>query len=171
MMGKICERVLICFCFVLAACSSPTVSADLLEELSLGGESLDKNFSNEILTEEFLFSIDSLGIYTSRDSVAGYLCRYGKLPRNYKTKSEARQLYENLGNSFSKWNFNPWETLGVMVGGDVFSNRENLLPERSYRECDVDYSGKNRGTKRLVYADSCIIYYTGDHYSHFTKLR
>ncbi len=171
MVKEIWERLFICFYFALAACSSPTVSADTSEETPLGGETLDKNFSNKILTEKFLFSIDSLGTYTSRDSVAGYLCRYGKLPGNYKTKSETRKLFEDLGNSFSKWNFNPWETLGVMVGGDVFSNRENLLPEKSYRECDVDYSGKNRGTKRLVYADSCVIYYTGDHYSHFTQIR
>lgn len=57
-----------------------------------------------------------------------------------------------------------------MIGGDTFSNREELLPTNSYKECDVDYYNASRGTKRLVYAGSCTIYYTADHYESFTQV-
>lgn len=127
--------------------------------------------AGSLFSEQFLSAIVSDGNYTTKDSVAGYLCKYGKLPGTYRTKSEAIALYESDGNSFSKWNFNPWKVLGIMVGGDVFSNRENLLPSGSYREADVDYSGDNRGTKRLIYADSCIIYYTANHYESFVQIQ
>ncbi len=46
-------------------------------------------------------------------SVAAYLCKFEKLPSNYRTKAEAEALYRASGKTFSKWNFNPWETLGI----------------------------------------------------------
>lgn len=109
--------------------------------------------------------------YTTRDSVAAYLCKFDKLPANYVNQSKGKSMYESkTGKAFSKWNFNPWTTIGVMIGGDNFSNNEGLLPKGSYREADVDYSAKNRGTKRLVYQSGCVIYYTSDHYESFSKL-
>ena len=109
--------------------------------------------------------------YTTKDSVAAYLCRFGNLPKNYVNKATAQTLYEETtGNAFSKWNFNPWKLLSIMVGGDTFSNREGLLPEASYKEADVEYFAENRGTKRLVYAENCVIYYTADHYESFSLL-
>jgi guanyl-specific ribonuclease Sa len=33
----------------------------------------------------------------------------------------------------------------------------------------VDYHDDSRGTKRLVYASDCVIYYTADHYKTFSK--
>lgn len=117
------------------------------------------------------------GKYTTRDSVAAYVCKFNNLPSNYVGKNEGIDLYESkTGNAFKKWNFNPWTTIGVMIGGDIFYNNDNdneqLLPEGSYREADVDYSAKNqnRGTNRLVYQSNCIIYYTEDHYKNFSRL-
>lgn len=112
------------------------------------------------------------GTYTTKDSVAAYICKFDKLPQNYVGKSEGQRLYESsTGNSFSKWNFNPWKTLGVMIGGDSFSNREGFLPEGNYHEADVDYgNATSRGNKRLVYQSGCIIYYTADHFKNFRKL-
>lgn len=115
------------------------------------------------------------GKYTTRDSVAAYVCKFNNLPSNYVGKNEGQKLYESkTGDTLSKWNFNPWTTIGVMIGGDIFYNNDNeqLLPEGSYREADVDYSAKNqnRGTKRLVYQSNCIIYYTEDHYKKFSRL-
>ncbi len=126
--------------------------------------------SEKVLTEQLLEAIGESGIYTTRDSVAAYLCKFNALPSNYRTKSEAQSLYEAAGNTFSKWNFNPWTVLSVMIGGDTFSNREELLPENSYRECDVDYHDSSRGTKRLVYAPGCQIFYTADHYESFSQI-
>jgi len=123
-------------------------------------------------SQNILDAILETGIYTSKDSVAAYIYLFHKLPLNYVNKAEGQTLYENkTGNAFSKWNFNPWTLLGVMIGGDTYYNNENLLPpENSYRECDVDYHDNSRGTKRLVYTLNGIIYYTGNHYESFAKI-
>lgn len=156
----------------LVACSSPTVSVSdansSTSTLKISSSSSANN--SKILTEALMRAISESGTYTTRDSVAAYLCKFEKLPSNYRTKAEAKELYAASGKTFSKWNFNPWETLGIMVGGDAFQNREGLLPQNAYRECDVDYSAANRGTKRLVYAESCQIFYTANHYQSFTKI-
>lgn len=148
-------------------------------------DSADANSSNSAKTPsatqpslaDIYDAVTADGTYTTRDSVAAYLCKFDKLPDNYVGKNEGKKLYEAAGYTFSKWNFNPWETLGVMIGGDNFDNfasdpdyyHENL-PEGNYREADVEYSAKNRGTKRLVYKPGCIIYYTADHYETYTRL-
>ena len=125
----------------------------------------------EVSKKSIYDAVEESGLYTTKDSVAAYLCKFDKLPANYVGKDKGIALYESkTGNAFSKWNFNPWTTINVMIGGDKFSNNEGLLPEGSYHEADVDYSAKNRGTKRLVYQPDCVIYYTADHYETFTRL-
>ena len=129
-------------------------------------------------SKTILEAVQESGKYTTRDSVAAYLCKFDKLPSNYVSKNEGQKLYEfQTGKTFEKWNFNPWTTIGVMIGGDKFnnyasnaSNYHATLPEGSYHEADVEYSTKNRGTKRLVYQSDCIIYYTADHYETFNRL-
>ena len=143
-----------------AACSTPTVSSD---------DDLDS--PSGVQSKSIYEAVEESGQYTTKDSVAAYLCKFDKLPSNYISQNEGQALYESkTGNTFSKWNFNPWTILGVMIGGDSFGNKEGLLPKGSYHEADVDYSAKNRGTKRLVYESDCVIYYTADHYESFTKL-
>ena len=118
-----------------------------------------------------LEAVQESGKYTTRDSVAAYLCKFDRLPTNYVTQNEGKSLYESkTGKAFDKWNFNPWTTIGVMIGGDKFANNEGLLPKGTYHEADINYSAKNRGTKRLVYQSDCVIYYTADHYESFSKL-
>ena len=149
-----------------AACSSPTVSSD------------DDDSPSGVQSKSIYEAVEESGQYTTRDSVAAYLCKFDKLPSNYVGKDKGISLYESkTGNSFSKWNFNPWAILGVMIGGDDFKNDASnpdyyhaTLPEGFYHEADVDYSAKNRGTKRLVYQSDCVIYYTADHYETFSKL-
>jgi len=134
--------------------------------------------SSNANTKSIYDAVEESGLYTTRDSVAAYLCKFDKLPANYVGKNEGKKLYESeTGDTFEKWSFNPWTTIGVMIGGDNFdnfsSNPDNYhetLPEGSYREADVEYSAKNRGTKRLVYQPDCVIYYTADHYETFTRL-
>lgn len=109
--------------------------------------------------------------YTSKNEVAKYICENGSLPSNYVSKSEGKRLYEQkTGQNFTKWNFNPLTTLGVMIGGDYFENREGVLPPGTWYEADVDYFANNRGTNRLVYSSGCNIYYTGNHYKSFSKV-
>ena len=109
--------------------------------------------------------------YTTKNEVAQYICDNDKLPPNYVSKDEAMRIYEEkTGQTFTKWNFNPLRKLGIMIGGDNFSNREKKLPQGSYKEADVDYFEVNRGKNRLIYAKNCNIYHTNDHYQTFTKL-
>jgi len=153
-----------------SACSTSTVSCDEDDVVDSSG-SVAESSSTEVDLLSIYEVVEESGVYTTRDSVAAYLCKFDKLPENYVNKNEGKKLYESeTGNSFSNWNFNPWTTLGVMIGGDNYDNNAGLLPEGSYHEADVEYSAKNRGTKRLVYQSNCVIYYTADHYETFTPL-
>ena len=112
-------------------------------------------------------TIEEDGWYYSAFDVSLYLSVYGHLPENYITKEEARELGWE-GGSVEKY------APGYSIGGDVFGNREGLLPEAPYRvyyECDVDTKGTNsRGSNRLVYSNDGLIYYTMDHYESFRLL-
>ena len=110
---------------------------------------------------------DEEGTYNSAEDVALYLACYGRLPDNYITKEEARDL---------GWTGGSVEQVapGCAIGGDRFGNREGILPAaegRSYYECDIDTIGRSsRGAKRLVFSDDGLIYYTEDHYESFSLL-
>lgn len=160
------------FSAFLVACSTPTVSSDDSDEIERISSNSEKATSSSSVATKLIYeAVEESGLYTTKDSVAAYLCKFDKLPSNYVGKNEGQSLYESkTGNTFEKWNFNPWTTIGVMIGGDVFDNREGLLPSGSYHEADVDYSAKNRGTKRLIYQSDCVIYYTANHYETFDKL-
>jgi ribonuclease T1 len=112
--------------------------------------------------------IDINGSYTSPEDVALYIHTFMELPQNYLTKSEATAL---------GWNSdlrNLWEVTDHMsIGGDIFYNREGYLPnkiDRTYYECDINYSGGNRGAERIVFSNDGLVYYTEDHYASFTLL-
>ncbi len=107
------------------------------------------------------------GHYNSRDEVALYLHLYGRLPDNYITKNEARDLGWS-GGSVERY------APGMAIGGDRFGNFEGNLPEargRTYTECDIDTWGKSsRGAKRIVFSSDGLIFYTDDHYETFEQL-
>ena len=111
--------------------------------------------------------IDENGTYDSKEEVALYIITYGKLPPNYITKDEA----EKLG-----WTGGSVEQVapGKCIGGSRFYNNEKKLPEKSgrkYYECDIDTLGyHSRGSRRLIYSNDGLIYYTGDHYETFELL-
>ena len=111
--------------------------------------------------------IDEHGTYTGKDDVMNYLIEYGRLPENYITKKEARDL------GWSGGSLEPYAP-GMCIGGDRYGNYEGNLPDvkgRSYYECDIDTLGKKqRGAKRIVFSDDGNIYYTQDHYTTFTLL-
>ncbi len=112
-------------------------------------------------------SIDEAGSYTSKDDVALYIHTYGRLPGNFITKAQARDLGWDGGS------LEPYAP-GMCIGGDRFGNYEGLLPDKSgrtYAECDIDTRGvSSRGAKRIVFSNDGLIYYTADHYESFTLL-
>ena len=105
------------------------------------------------------------GEYSSPEEVAEYLHRFGHLPGNYISKREAQDLGWNSREG------NLWEVApGKSIGGDSFGNREGLLPQGRYHECDVNFDGGFRGSERLIYGEDGSIWYTSDHYESFTQL-
>lgn len=112
-------------------------------------------------------AIDENGSYTRKDDVALYIHTYQKLPGNFITKDEAREL------GWPGGDLRPYVP-DKAIGGDRFGNFERLLPTkkgRVYYECDIDTLGKSsRGAKRIVYSNDGLIYYTDDHYDSFTLL-
>ena len=111
--------------------------------------------------------IDPDGKYTTKEDVSLYLYTYGHLPSNFVTKTEAR------AKGWEGGSLEPYYP-GCCIGGDKFGNHEGLLPKkngRQYYECDIDTMGADaRGAKRIVYSNDGLIYYTQDHYEHFTLL-
>lgn len=127
-----------------------------------------------IFEEEITFELDpnveldEYGEYTSVNEVSAYLLRYGCLPCNYLTKADAKELgwtakKDNLGKVMP----------GCSIGGDVFQNREKLLPnakERIWYECDINAVDGKRSDERLVYSSDGLIYYTPDAFDSFIQL-
>ncbi|MBR4036909.1 MAG: ribonuclease [Oscillospiraceae bacterium] len=111
--------------------------------------------------------IDENGSYFDKENVALYIHIYGRLPYNFITKDEARDLGWE-GGSVEKY------APGCAIGGDRFGNYEGALPKkkgRTYTECDIDTDGyHSRGSRRIVFSNDGLIYYTHDHYETFELL-
>ncbi len=106
---------------------------------------------------------------TQFDEVAKYISEHHDLPENYITKKEARKLgWEPSEGNLEK------VAPGKSIGGDVFQNREGLLPKKRGRiwyEADINYSGGTRGSDRILYSNDGLIYKTTDHYRTFEQLK
>lgn len=126
----------------------------------------DYGTEKEILPPDDGTTVREDGEYSSKSEVGLYLYLYGHLPGNYITKDDAY----DLGWDNKKGNL--WEVApGMSIGGDKFGNYEGLLPKgNQYYECDIDYEGGYRGSKRIVYSKDGYIYYTEDHYETFEQL-
>ena len=103
--------------------------------------------------------------YDGMEEVAIYLTFFEELPDNYLTKKEAQAL------GWDNRKGNLWDVAeGRSIGGDRFGNYEGLLPNakgRKWTECDIDYDGRYRNGKRIVFSNDGLIYYTGNHYESF----
>lgn len=112
-------------------------------------------------------AIDEDGHFFDKKNVALYIHTYGHLPENFITKDEARDLGWE-GGSVEKY------APGYAIGGDRFGNYEGQLPKkkgRTYYECDIDTDGyHSRGSRRIVFSNDGLIYYTHDHYENFELL-
>lgn len=112
--------------------------------------------------------LDPNGVYDTKEEVALYIHLYGRLPSNFMTKNQAEKQGWSGSGALNK------VLPGKCIGGDVFRNREGLLPKKSgrtYYECDIGtmYSG-SRGAKRIVFSNDGLVYYTHDHYESFELL-
>lgn len=79
---------------------------------------------------------------TAPQDIADYIFAHGKLPDNFLTKSEARQLGWD-----SSQNYVSDVAPGYSIGGDKFGNYEGLLPDASGRkwyEADANYTAGPR---------------------------
>ncbi len=111
-------------------------------------------------------AIDEDGYYYDYENVILYLDTYGRLPKNYITKTKAKKLGWEGG---SVEDYYP----GGAIGGGRFGNNEGLLPTDDgieYFECDIDTNGQSkRGAKRVIFSNEPKYYYTTDHYETFTR--
>ena len=106
------------------------------------------------------------GEYCTVEEVSAYIKKFHKLPSNYITKKEAQSL---------GWHGGPLKEYapGKSIGGDVFTNRQLILPksDHKYIECDINANGTSRGAERIVYNTGDFkVYYTNDHYKTFKEV-
>ena len=62
---------------------------------------------------------------------------------------------------------------GKMIGGDIFQNRANKLPNAPgsiWYECDIDYQGGFRNNYRLIYSNDGLVFKTDSHYNRFISV-
>ena len=147
--------------------SGAASEGDSLKEVSDDGTSGDVDKASEeesVTSADEIDALDEDGYYYDVESVVLYLETYDKLPSNFITKSEAKALgWEGGSVEYYKE--------GAAIGGDKFGNREGILPDNNYTECDIDTNGKDsRGACRLVFSDDGQYYYTEDHYESFTEI-
>lgn len=103
--------------------------------------------------------------YSGADAQIFY---FGKLPKYYISKKRAR----NLG--WVDWKGNLHDVLpDMMIGGDVYKNREGKLPsspDRLWYEADINYEKGHRNRERILYSNDGLIFVTYDHYQTFYEL-
>ena len=97
-----------------------------------------------------------------------YIHTHHALPDYYLTKkaAEAKGWQPSKGNLCDV-------VPGMLIGGDVFTNSEHLLPSapgRVWYEADFDYTCGNRNAKRILYANDGLVYTTTDHYRTVTLM-
>ncbi len=89
-----------------------------------------------------------------------------KLPPKFVTKQEARSKGWKPGKDL--WSVSALR--GSSIGGDRFKNLEGRLPDRKWREADLDYKGGRRGGKRLLFSKEGQRFVTVDHYRTFVEV-
>ena len=144
------------------------ITTEIITEITSEVTVTETNESESITEVETEAELDEFAAYYSATDVGEYIHTYNQLPSNYLTKNEAM----DLGWDSDKGNL--WDVTDKMViGGDVFGNREGLLPDKQGRiwyECDVNYTGGFRNAHRIVFSNDGLVYYTSNHYESFKKL-
>ncbi|NOU34239.1 MAG: hypothetical protein HOO96_40625 [Polyangiaceae bacterium] len=117
------------------------------------------NAANAAKLRQSLAAADKAG------EVIESLQQTGDLPSNYVTKGEARAQGWREGKAVNN------SVPGGQIGGDVYRNTNNVVPEapgRVWHEADVGLSNtmsraKQPGT-RLLYSNDGLLYVSADHY-------
>lgn len=106
---------------------------------------------------------------TAEKKVIAYLQENGSLPDYYINKKEARQ------NGWVSKKGNLCESVpGRAIGGDVFTNREKILPSekgRIWYEADINYNCGRRNGERIVFSNDGLIFVTHNHYKSFKEVK
>lgn len=89
-----------------------------------------------------------------------------RLPAGFVNKKTARSRGWKPGKDL--WSVGALR--GSRLGGDRFRNLEERLPEKKWREADLDYKGGRRGAKRLVFSQDGQRMVTVDHYKTFREV-
>ena len=97
-----------------------------------------------------------------------WLVQYGTLPEYYFTKEEAKQQgWKAIAGNLAD------VAPGMMIGGDVYKNRDGHLPEASGRiwyEADINYTAGFRTRHRILYSNDGLVFVTYDHYDTFYEI-
>lgn len=91
-----------------------------------------------------------------------------QLPECYITKEEAITLgwVSVLGNLNDV-------APNMMIGGNVYENRNGHLPEaegRIWYEADINYTDGFRTRHRILYSNDGLVFVTYDHYKTFIEI-
>jgi ribonuclease T1 len=92
--------------------------------------------------------------------------KYKRLPPTFVNKQEARSQGWKPG--MDLWSVSTLR--GSSIGGDHFKNLEGRLPDKKWREADLDYKGGHRGGKRLIFSREGERFVTVDHYKTFREV-
>lgn len=60
-----------------------------------------------------------------------------------------------------------------MIGGNVYQNRDNKLPDsdgRVWYEADINYNDGYRNRQRVLYSNDGLVFVTYDHYQTFYEI-
>jgi len=133
-----------------------------------GDNHLRSAASSHISSQTTTLPSRDISVLTQQQKVADYLHQHQRLPAYYLRKSEARnQGWDPASGNLCKI------LPGRAIGGDHFSNRENVLPDKPGRrwfEADVNYQCGHRGSDRMLYSSDGLIYVTHDHYRHMEQI-
>ena len=156
---------------LLTALAAPVMAEDWRDMLrgAFGLGSVQEEADEPLIEDDG----DGMAMYsepiTDAQGIVNYLDAHnGELPPNFITKKTARQMGWD-----SSYNYVGDVAPNCSIGGDRFGNYEGQLPDkkgRTWYECDVDYKGKKRGAKRLLFSSDGLYYYTSDHYKTFTQM-
>ena len=89
-----------------------------------------------------------------------------RLPLKFAAKQEARSRGWKPGKDL--WSVRALR--GSSIGGDRFNNLEGRLPDRKWREADLNYKGGPRGGKRIAFSQDGQRFVTVDHYKTFVEV-